>query len=125
MFASYKYHCPKCDSELNHNKRVQLNIMKNERLFTVISLNPKPGEYDYECDPQVDFEKGELLDFHCPACKENLQSDRFKDFISIVLRPADKINFEVLFDRGAGQHTTYVMTEDMIEKHGEHPKDLI
>jgi hypothetical protein len=34
-------------------------MMKNGSPFTKISLNPKPGDYDYKCDPPVVFEKGQ------------------------------------------------------------------
>jgi len=125
MFSTYKYYCPKCDVKLNYKQRVNFKIMKEGKFVTILQLNPRPGDYEYECDPKMTFKKGEVLDFYCPSCNENLCSDRFKDFVSVLLRPADKIEFEVLFARAAGQHTTYVMTEDMVEKHGDHPKDLM
>lgn len=125
MFTTYKYYCPKCNAKLNDHQHVNFKVMKDGTFLTMIMLSPKPGDYDYICEPQVDMKIGERFDFHCPACSANLQSDRFKDFVSIILRPAERIEFEVLFDRAAGQHTTYVMTEDMVEKHGDHPKDLI
>jgi hypothetical protein len=125
MFLSYKYFCPKCDFLLNEQDYVELFVYDNGQHITTIRLNPKPGEYDYSCAPHVEFPKGDKLDFHCISCKENLQSAQFSDFISINMRPTDEITFEVLFDRTAGEHATYVMTEDMVEKHGEHPKDLL
>ena len=125
MFNTYKYYCPKCGVKLNDSRHVNFKVMKDGAFVTIIMLNPTPGEYNYESEPPIEFAKGERLDFHCPSCSENLQSEKFTDFVSIVLKPVDEIEFEVLFDRAAGQHTTYVMTEDMIEKHGDHPKDLM
>ena len=125
MLSSYKYYCPKCSYNLNLGLLVGFNVVENGEFVTLIKLNPKSGEYDYESDPVTKFDEGKLLDLCCPSCNENLQSSQFKQFASTIVRPSEKINFEVLFERSAGQHTTYVMTEDMIGKKGEHPKDLI
>ena len=125
MFSTYQYYCPKCDARLNKDGMVIFRVMNGSDFLTLIHLNPKPGEYDFECVPAAELEPGKRYDFCCPTCMENLQSPRFKDFVSIWLRPAERIEFEVLFDRAAGQHTTYVITEDMTERHGDHPKDLI
>jgi hypothetical protein len=125
MFKSYKYFCPKCDEQLSDHNHVSFHILEDGKFKTSIKLNPKPGEYDYLCESSVQLNMGERLNFHCPACNENLQSEQFFDFVSINMKPTERIVFEVLFDRTCGQHATYVMTEDMVEKHGSHPKDLI
>ncbi len=124
MFSNYHYHCPGCNASLNKDGRVHF-VLKTNGESTNISLNPNPGEYDYNCEPELHLTEGEVYDFFCPECDKNLQSDRFNEFVEINMKVTDEIEFEVLFSRVCGQHCTYVVTEDMVERHGEHPKDLI
>ncbi len=125
MFLTFKYYCPKCRVLLNKNEYVELLVFAEEDCITKIRFNPKPGAYDYTCDPPIEFDKGSKLNFHCTDCKTDLQSPQFPDFASIIMKPGEQISFEVLFDRTAGQHATYVMTEDMVERDASHPQDLL
>ena len=125
MLTEYDYHCPKCNQLLNSEKTVVFQIKKSTGETGIIELDPKPGEYTYKCEPDIPFEKGEEIDFYCPACKVNLQSKQYPKYIEMKLRVNSTINFEVLFSRIFDDRRTYVITEDMIEKYGDNPEDLI
>lgn len=121
----YDYHCSNCNQKLNVMGSVILYIERKNGQTGVLELNPTPGEYDFTTDPIMNFGENEEVDFYCPACKENLQSGKYPKYASLSLIVNKKIEFEVLFSRFFGDRKTYIMTEDMIEKYGDNPEDLI
>lgn len=104
---------------LTDGKFVVFNIVKSNNEKARLLLNPKPGSYDYSCEPQLNFEKDELVDFHCPHCNQNLASDKFNKFVQIQLKVTDQVLFDVFFSRIYGVHKTYVGIEDFEEEYGD------
>ena len=125
MLAEYDYHCPKCSQLLNAENTVIFRIEKISGEKGVLELDPKVGEYTYKCEPEMSFEKGEEIEFFCPACKTNLKSEKFPKFVQLRLHVTESIHFDMLFSRVFGDRRTYVITEDMTEKYGDNPEDLI
>lgn len=125
MLAEYDYHCPKCNQLLNAENTVVFHVEKKTGESGIIELDPKVGEYSYKCEPEMAFEQGEEIEFFCPACKTNLKSEKFPKFAELKLRVTNTIHFDMLFSRVFGDRKTYVITEDMVEKHGDSPEDLI
>lgn len=115
----YDYYCPKCTKMLTEGEHVVFDIVKSSKVKAKLSLNPKPGSYDFICEPNLDFNKGELVDFSCPHCQQDLASDKFNKFIQIHLKVTDKVLFDVFFSRIHGVHKTYVGIEDFEEEYGE------
>ena len=125
MLAEYDYHCPHCNQLLNADNTVIFKIEKSTGEKGFIDLNPKVGEYSYKCEPNMVFKNGEEMEFFCPACKVNLKSEKFPKFVELLLRVSSSVHFEMLFSRVFGDRRTYVITEDMTEKYGDNPEDLI
>ena len=115
----YDYYCPKCAKMLSNKNHVVFNIVSSKQEKAQLSLNPKPGSYDFICAPQLSFEKDELVDFYCPHCEQNLASDKFNKFIQIHLKITDKVLIDVFFSRIYGLHKTYVGIEDFEEEYGD------
>lgn len=114
----YDYYCPKCTKMLSEENRVVFNVVRNNAQKAKLSLNPKPGSYDFKCEPHLNFDKGELVDFYCPHCEQNLSSEKFNKFIQIHLKITDKVLIDVFFSRIHGAHKTYVGIEDFEEEYG-------
>jgi hypothetical protein len=125
MLAEYDYHCPNCSQLLNTDNTVILKIEKSTGEKGIIELDPKVGKYSYKCEPNMIFKNGEEMEFFCPACKINLQSEKFPKFVELRLSVSSSVHFEMLFSRVFGDRRTYVITEDMTEKYGDNPEDLI
>ena len=125
ILTEYNYHCPNCNQLLNAENTVIFHVKKSTGESGIIELNPKVGEYSYKCEPEMHFEENEAIEFYCPACKKNLQSKKFPKFVELKLHVTDTIHFDMLFSRIFGDRRTYVITEDMTEKYGDNPEDLI
>lgn len=121
----YDYHCFNCNQRLNVLGNVILYIERKNGQSGIVELNPTPGEYSFVTEPPMEFEDKEEIDFYCPACKASLISDKYPNFVMLKLRVNPVVDFDVLFSRVFGERKTYVMTEDMVEKYGENPEDLV
>lgn len=114
----YDYYCPKCDQRLNEKKYVVFSVQRNNNEKLKIYLNPKPGSYDFKCEPEVVFDKGEIVDFHCTNCDASLESDKYSKFVQIKLKITDGVFIDVFFSRIYGDYKTYVGLEDFEEEYG-------
>ena len=125
MLADYDYHCPHCNQLLNAGHAVIFKIENSSGEKGVIELDPKVGKYSYRCEPNMICKNGEEMEFFCPACKINLKSEKFPKFVELRLSVSSSVHFEMLFSRVYGDRRTYVITEEMTEKYGDNPEDLI
>ena len=117
--GSYDYHCPHCDQDLKGENGIEF-ITKNENGKTkIIYLDPNLGKYEFYYDYSHVFKEKEKVDFFCSHCRESLQSAKHQDYVEIIMRVSNEVQFEVLFSRLYGVKRTYIVMEDYVEKHGE------
>lgn len=114
----YDYFCPKCDHILSKNNQVIFTIKRSNDEKVRLYLDPKPGSYNYKCEPETQFDSGEEVEFYCPHCNQNLQSEKYSKFVQITLKVTKKVVFDVFFSRIHGDHSTYVGIEDFEEEYG-------
>lgn len=119
MINEYDYICPKCKEQLNENGKVILNVFRSNKENIKIYLDPKPHSYNIICEPVIEFQQNEIVDFICPNCNENLQSDEYEKFVRITLKVTTGVYFDVFFSRVYGDHRTFVGIEDFKEEYGD------
>jgi len=119
IINQYDYHCPKCDYKLSENNQVIFTIKRDNGEQAVLHLDAKPGSYLSNCDPKINFNEKEIIDFHCPKCDVNLKSDKYARFVEIILRVSPKVDMEVFFSRVHGVRQTFVGIEDFEEEYGD------
>jgi hypothetical protein len=86
----------------------------------LILLSQKLGIYEVKKHPSFIYNEGELVEFFCPICHENLNCVK-NDKLARVLMIDEKGNeFKVVFSRIAGEKSTYTITGDNVEMYGEH-----
>ena len=115
----YDYYCPKCQHQLSNEKTVLFHVKRSNSEQAKLYLNPKPGSYDFSCDPAISFSTNELVDFYCPGCNQSLNSSKYDKFVEIALKITDMVYLEVFFSRIYGIHKTYVGIEDFEKEYGE------
>ncbi len=76
---SFKVKCPMCgDSLMDHDQQIdnepsiKLNIETNDKKGT-INLSSIYGSYNYKAD--IEMSKGEVVNFYCPHCTEQIISE--------------------------------------------------
>ena len=111
------FFCPYCREMLSMSGKIVLNTRRAGNELGKMQLSVAVGDYGYEHIPEVEFLKGEIVDFFCPHCKEDLSSDHYENFARLLLRSDNKAELELLFSREAGKRKTYIITEDGIESY--------
>jgi len=119
MINQYDYYCPKCKEKLNENNKVILNVYRTNNSIAKIFLDPNPHSYNIKCEPKIEFQENEIVDFVCPHCNENLKSVEYETFVLITLKVTNTVFFDVFFSRVYGDHRTYVGIEDFKEEYGD------
>lgn len=115
MISNFDYHCPYCTEKLKKSGEIVLKTIRNNGSEGIIRMATSIGDYGYAHEPQIDFELGEMVDFYCPFCDKNLNSEEYNNYALLKLYVREGIQFDVLFSRKAGVHKTYLITEDGIE----------
>lgn len=115
----YDYYCPKCSQKLSMDGHVVFDIKRLNNEAGKLYLDPKPGSYEFKCEPEMTFEAGELVDFYCPNCKGSLTSGKYEKFVEIGLKITDQVFIDVFFSRIYGMHKTYVGIEDFENEYGD------
>ena len=116
----YNFFCPKCNHQLDQSGKIHLKSERSNGETGDMYLSTTFGTYSFEHVPDRDFEHNELVDFSCPSCTAKLISETYSDYTEMIMRVEDKFDFEILFSRRSGIHKTYIITEDGIERYGEH-----
>lgn len=118
MINQYKYRCPYCRKKLNNKRHVDFLIKRADGQQATLSMDPKPRTYDFVCTPEINFNKGEIIDFCCPHCEKNLKSNKYSKFVELQLNVTKEVVFQVFFSRIYGIRETYVGIEDFEEEYG-------
>jgi len=122
LINQYEYYCQKCDKKLSDNNQVVFTVERANKEKAKLFLDPKPGTYNYKCEPSIIFDKDELVNFYCPHCNQDLKSEKYPKFVVINLKVTENVFIEVFFSRINGVHKTYVGIEDFEEEYGDQMK---
>jgi len=122
---NYNFYCTKCGGQLDENQNINLKTVRTSGEKGVMHLSTSFGSYTYTHEPATKFDDEEFVDFLCPICDGNLQSQKYLDYAALTMKAESQFDFEILFSRMAGMHKTYIVTEDGIESYGKHSNDEI
>ncbi len=112
------YSCPHCQGILNRQHSILLVGTHGEDRI-IIGFHPAPGNYQISLPPGYEIEPGSSWTFSCPLCQQSLVSDLSPDLCSIDM-VSKGVRHRVYFSRIAGEHATFVISAEGIEKHGDH-----
>ena len=83
-------------------------------------ISPELGDYSVKMHPTYNnFEEGEVVNFICPICYENLDAEEFdKNLAKIVMQEEDGKESTIVFSKIVGEKCTYQITEGNIKSYG-------
>ena len=111
---SWEYCCPKCKSMLNPHQSIILAAGHGET-HVLIGLHPQPGKYDVYLPPNVVAEDGQMWDFFCPMCQENLVTAENNKLCELELWLEGE-PLRILFSRVAGEHATFLINKGQVRE---------
>jgi hypothetical protein len=114
------YLCPECRSLLNIGEKIVLSVRLESKQNGLLLFEKLLGNYTVKKQDLLHYREGELVEFYCPICHENLQSDIHPNLARLILIDDDETEYEIIFSRIAGEHATYKIKDKLIESFGDH-----
>jgi len=113
--------CPKCSGYLLVGDKIIFTAKtKKDKRSGIILLSPKLGDYTSVLHSDFKIEKGEEVNFFCPICHASLVvSDVDEKLVKIIMIDENSDKYEIYFSGVAGEHCTYKVSDEKIEKYGE------
>ncbi len=118
------YLCPKCKGHLNAGGFVIFSTKNNRKKQGLILLSPKVGSYTVKHHDSYRFEDGEMIEFFCPICSEDLKAKENEKNVEILMVDENNTEYRVLFSRIAGEQSTYLLSKDDVEVYGDDALEL-
>ncbi len=113
-----QYFCTSCNAVLNPNVKIILRASARDRQGLIL-LSPQPGNYQVIGDDALKLVRGERTTFSCPVCHADLRSGAAENLAEIGFRDLGGGEGRVNFSRVAGEHATWVITDERVRAYGE------
>lgn len=115
--------CPKCSGYLSVGEKVIFSIKSKKNEKGLILLSPSLGNYNYQMHPSFQIATGEEVEFFCPICHASLSVEGVENLALVVMQ--DEAKHFVIFSRKEGEQCTYKISDQKVEKFGEHANNYV
>lgn len=114
------YYCPHCRKLLNPGTKV-IFLVENGPDMELVLLSAKLGDYSVVASRSMTLLDGAIYTFRCPLCRADLTSSGNDKLVDLLSRAGeDDPPVRVSFSRIHGEHATFLMADDGVDRFGEH-----
>jgi hypothetical protein len=114
------YYCPHCRKLLNPGTKV-IFLVENGPELELVLLSAKLGDYSVVASRSMKLLDGAIYTFRCPLCRADLTSNIDNKLVELLSRSDDDDSpVRVSFSRIHGEHATFLMADDGVDRFGEH-----
>ena len=114
------YYCPHCRKLLNPGTKV-IFLVENGPEMELVLLSANLGDYSVVTSRSMSLLDGAIYTFRCPLCRADLTSSENDKLVDLLSRAGeDESPVRVSFSRIHGEHATFLMADDGIDRFGEH-----
>ena len=113
----WTYACPHCRAMLNPDETIVL-IGECGPHRVLMGFHPEPGNYQGYLPPGFNLQEGSMWDFSCPVCSRSLVTDFAPELCALDM-DAQGSRHRLYFSRTAGEHATFIITAEGVERHGK------
>ena len=114
------YYCPHCRKLLNPGTKV-IFLVENGPELELVLLSAKLGDYSVVASRSMKLLDGAIYTFRCPLCRADLTSNIDNKLVELLSRSDDDgAPVRVSFSRIHGEHATFLMADDGVDRFGEH-----
>ena len=112
--------CPYCQAQLNVAGRLVLSAHCESGVKGIVLLSDTLGDYSADMSNNLNFESGDKIHFHCPACIHSLEYKENKNLARVLKRDEQGTETTVIFSAIFGEQSTYQIDEERTLTFGEH-----
>ena len=117
--------CPKCNGQLNVGDVLFFVSKLADNRDGILLLHPELGNYSVMNHKSFHISMGELVEFFCPICHENLTSEIDSNLALISMIDKEHVQHSILFSKISGERCTYKITGHDVESFGEDSANYI
>ncbi len=113
--------CPHCRGHLRVYNSIIFLTKTTKGKSALLLINPELGNYSVKMHPSYDhFAEGEVVNFICPICYENLDAEEFdKNLAKIIMQEDDGKESIIVFSKIVGEKCTYQITQEGVTSFGK------
>jgi hypothetical protein len=113
------YLCPECRSILNIGEKIVVSVRLKNKQNGLILIEKAMGNFNIKKHDALHYKMGDLAEFFCPICHENLQTKIHPNLAKLILIDESENEFDILFSRISGEQATYKIKDKNIEAFGD------
>ena len=112
--------CPKCKGSICVGGHVIFSTKTKTGKTGLLLLSPTLGDYQIVHHETFKYEEGDILEFFCPICHEELTSEVENVLVEILLLYNDNQEHRILFSKSLGQRFTYEIVGGKVKAFGDY-----
>jgi len=114
--------CPHCKGHLRVSNSIIFLTKTTKGKSGLLLISPELGDYSVKMHPTYNnFEEGEVVNFICPICYENLDAEEYdKNLAKVIMQEEDGKESTIVFSKIVGKKCTYQVSDSDIKSYGKH-----
>lgn len=114
--------CPHCRGHLKVSNSIIFLTKSIKGKSGLMLVSSELGDYNVKMHPEYnDFEEGEILNFICPICYENLDAKEYdKNLAKVIMQEEDGKESTIVFSKITGEKCTFQIHEGVAQSYGGH-----
>ncbi len=112
--------CPHCRGHLRVSNSIIFLTKTNKGKSGLLLISPDLGDYTVKMHPDYnDFEEGDIVNFICPICYENLDAEEYdKNLAKVIMQEENGKESIIVFSKITGEKCTFKIHEGNIKSYG-------
>ncbi|NTW31722.1 MAG: hypothetical protein HGB12_03705 [Bacteroidetes bacterium] len=114
--------CPHCKGHLRVSNSIIFLTKTTKGKSGLLLISPDLGDYSVKMHPSYNnFEEGEVVNFICPICYENLDASEYgENLAKVIMQEEDGKESTIVFSKITGEKCTYKIGDSDVKSFGEH-----
>lgn len=112
--------CPHCKGHLRVSNSIIFLTKTSKGKSGLLLVSSELGDYTIKMHPEYsDFKEGEIVNFICPICYENLDAKEYsKNLAKIIMQEEDGSESIIVFSKITGEKCTYKIHKGRVKSYG-------
>lgn len=114
----WTYTCPVCGTHLNPNEKDIILLAECSHGKGLFLFSQTPGDYGLTLPAGITVEAGQMWEFFCPVCREDLTSKAEQKIAMIRVTDPEGQDHSVFFSKVAEEHCTFLVNAEGVKIFG-------
>lgn len=114
------YLCPFCRGAINAKRNIILSVKSSDKQIGLALLHEEIGNYTVALSPSLKIKTGDIVDFFCPICHEELNTSKGDNLAKYLRVDETGAESSVIISREYGERCTFTVDDrKKVKSYGE------